>query len=103
MARKKGDGVAAPAAQQAVAQPQAAIPFEWAVNIVKLNRAIAYVRASKRDLKEKTPEFEEAVKARYVEYAGLLTGDKPTVTGKKAPQSNVVNMADDDGSPDDDE
>lgn len=82
----------------AVREPVANEPldFSWAANIVKLNRAKAHVRGTLGNLKGK--QFEEAVKERYLEIAGLLVSDKPLRGVKRA--GAVQNMAENDGSPD---
>lgn len=67
--------------------------FDFAVNVVKLNRAKAYVNANTPGLKGK--DLVEAVKERYVELGGLLSGDKPTGKAPKG-KKNVVNLADED-------
>lgn len=90
-----------PAQAPAVAQPQALISYDWAVNIIKLNRSIAFVQQSKRGLKDEA--LEAAVKERYEELGGLLREDGVAPKGKKAPKNNVVNMAPDDGSDDADD
>lgn len=66
-----------------------AADYSFATNVVKLNRAKAYVAQSSPDLKGKA--LEAAVKERYVELKGLLAQDKPTARRKNA---NVQNMAD---------
>lgn len=76
------------------ATPKYAMDFSWAVNRVKLNRAIAHVQETQPGLKDK--EFESAVKARYTEIKGLLANEKPV----KATRGTVQNLADDDGSED---
>ncbi len=70
--------------------------FDFAVNAVKLNRAKSHVAKTQPELKGTA--LVAAVKARYIEIGGLLIGDKPQ-NGKKG--GRVVNMADDDGSGDD--
>lgn len=74
--------------------------FDFAVNVVKLNRAKAYVnqQASLNNTPApKGKELVEAVKARYIELGGLLVdqqlaGKAPSPKSKK----NVVNLADED-------
>lgn len=53
--------------------------FGFAVNRVKLGRALSFVNAQTPGLKGKA--LAEAVKARYVEIGGLLIEDKPVRTG----------------------
>lgn len=71
--------------------------YEWAVNPLKLNRAVAFVQSQ-------TPRpagaaFNDAVKERYLALNGLLAEKKPT--GRKGKGKGAVqNMADDDGSDD---
>lgn len=91
---KKG---AAPAPTQSEKNASAIADFSWAVNAVKLNRAKAHVQETSSGLKGK--DFENAVKARYVELKGLLAEDKPNRSGKNP--GRVKNMADHDGTSDD--
>lgn len=88
-----------PAQAPAVAQPKPLMSFDWAVNVIKLNRAIAFVQAGKKGLTGAA--LEEAVKERYAESGGLLAEDAPAPKGKKKAAGKVVNMAPDDGSEDD--
>lgn len=85
----------------AAAKPAKGARFEWAANVVKLNRAIATIQHDKPQLKG--VEFESAVRDEYVKLAGLVVGNEPAVRRGKAPKE--VNMAADDGSAngDDDE
>lgn len=70
--------------------------YQWAVNVVKLNRAIAYVRTESPTLK--AADLEDAVKERYVQLGGLLKEDKTERVAKKG--GKVENVAPDDGSAD---
>lgn len=76
------------------AKQNAPADFGWAFNVVKLNRAKAWVNATTPGLSGK--ELEKAVKARYVLIGGLLADQKPV----RAPKGNVVNLGADDGSDD---
>lgn len=63
--------------------------FDFAVNVVKLNRAKAWVNQNAEELgNPKGNNLVEAVKARYVELGGLLAdqqlaGKAPASKGKK--------------------
>lgn len=74
--------------------------LSFAVNVVKLNRAKAYVQ--KMAPAAKGAEFAKLVKERYVELGGLLIEDKPTAGPRngKMVRGQVVNVAEDDGSKD---
>jgi len=72
--------------------------FGWAVNVVKLNRAKAYVSQTQPGLKGK--ELEGAVKERYVALKGLLAENAPQHLPKGKARGRVQNMAEDDGSND---
>lgn len=85
----------------AVAQPKPLLPYSWAVNVVKLNRSIAFVNAGKKGLKG--DELEEAVKERYLELGGLMAEDAPGKKPKKGAKGGVVNMAEDNVGDEDDE
>ncbi len=73
--------------------------FSWAVNVVKLNRAIAHIQHTKPELKGK--ELEAAVKGRYITLKGLLKSEEAARVARHGKRANVQNMADDDGSNDD--
>lgn len=74
------------------------VTFDFAVNVVKLNRAKAWVNqqaALNGTAAPKGKELVEEVKARYIALGGLLSGDQhagkaPSPKSKK----NVVNLAD---------
>lgn len=70
--------------------------FSWAYNVVKLNRAKAWVNTAAPGLLGKA--LEAAVKARYEQIGGLLVEDKPNPRRGRA--STVVNLGEDDGSED---
>lgn len=74
--------------------------LSFAVNAVKLNRAVAHVRASQPGLKG--ADFAAAVKERYVEIKGLLREDAQAIRAPKK-GGRVENLADDDGSDDEDD
>lgn len=65
--------------------------YSWAVNKIKLNRAIAHARTT-LGLKPGA-EFDAAVKARYVEMNGLLVEDSPRGKSGKSGGGRVVNTA----------
>lgn len=93
-------GVQGQAAEMEAAKTYAP-DYSWAVNVVKLNRAKAYVKqqaaVTGKELSGK--ELESAVKDRYVLLQGLLAENK--VTAKKAvTRGRVHNLAVDDGSED---
>lgn len=99
--QKKQEEVNAAVSGAGVA-PVSAAPVEalaeygWAQNVVKLNRAVAWVAQNSAGLKGKA--LEEAVKERYILMGGALKGgEKPN-----APRAQKeVNLAEDDGSADD--
>lgn len=74
--------------------------FDFAVNVVKLNRSKAWVNQQAALAGKEAPkgkELVEAVKERYIALGGLLVGEK--LAGKSpSPRSkkNVVNLADED-------
>ncbi len=71
--------------------------FDFAVNIVKLNRAKAWVNqqaALKGEAAPKGKALVEAVKARYIQLGGLLVEQKNALVGRKG--RNIVNLADED-------
>lgn len=72
-------------------KPAKTSDYGWAVNKIKLNRAIAHVRTT-LGLKPGA-EFDAAVKARYVEMNGLLVEDSPRGKGGKNGGGRVVNTA----------
>lgn len=73
--------------------------FSFAVNMVKLNRAKAYVQ--KLAPEAKGAEFSSLVRDRYIELGGLLVADKPIMGARRGKMSGqVVNAADNDGSKD---
>ncbi len=76
--------------------------YQWAVNVVKLNRAKAYVRqqAIASGEEKKGKDLEEAVKARYMEIKGLLKEDEPNRLAKGKKAGRIVNVAENDGSED---
>lgn len=88
------------AAQPGKNQAQAALleKYQWAVNPVKLNRAIAAVRVEKKGLVG--AEFEAAVKDEYVKYGALLANGDALEAPKKG---KVVNMAEDNAGDDDED
>lgn len=86
--KKAADDEAARAAENAPAN------FDWAFNVVKLNRAKAWVNANTPGLTGK--ELEKAVKARYALLGGLMANQKPVARAK----GNTVNLSADDGSDD---
>ncbi len=93
--------VAAPAVTGQATEHEAAkkspvvADLSFAVNIVKLNRAKAYVQ--KMAPNAKGEEFAALVKERYLELKGLLIGDKPVVGKKRGKMTGiVVNAADND-------
>lgn len=101
MARRARAAEATPAESAATPLPATKAPagFDWAVNAVKLNRSIAYVRVANPGIKEKTEEFVQLVQDRYVELGGLLIGQEQgkllaRKNRKNAPE--VVNLADND-------
>lgn len=84
------------AAEKAAAKVATSVAdFSFAVNVVKLNRAKAFVNATTPGLKGK--ELEASVKSRYIALGGLLNGVKVARSGKGGKE---VNVADDDGSKD---
>lgn len=59
--------------QQPKVSAQDLVTFDFAVNVVKLNRAKAYVDQNAEALgNPKNKDYVEAVKTRYVEIGGLL-------------------------------
>lgn len=73
--------------------------LSFAVNVVKLNRAKAYVQ--KMAPQAKGAEFAGLVKERYVELGGLLTQDKPTAGRRVGKMTGrELNLSDNDGSKD---
>lgn len=73
--------------------------LDFAVNVVKLNRAKAYVQKNAPDTKGAA--FAALVKDRYVEIGGLLAADKPVAGMRRGKMTGrLVNLSDNDGSKD---
>ena len=90
------------AGADAAAQARVEPPFAWAVNPHKLGLAKQKVTEANAAKPLDAEAFEAAVKAQYVELKGRLHGEDSR--GPKAtPGANVHNMADDDGSEDDED
>lgn len=85
-----------------VGNPPVPAGFDFAANGMKLHRAIAWVRQTRKEVKEGSGEFTELVRARYVEIGGLLNEDKMTPS-KGGKGGKVVNLAEDNVGDDDDE
>lgn len=98
-AAAKAAGTAAKVDAPAVIGQTPAVPaaeaanYDFAVNVLKLNRARAWVNQNVATLGVlKGADLTDAVRERYVQLGGLLRGE--VRAGK------VVNLADDDGSKD---